>query len=37
MKRNNERKRRNHRLQGSELGKDKTITPLNSSQSQRPL
>ena len=32
MERNNERKRRNHRLQGSEWGKDKTITPPNSSK-----
>jgi len=31
VERNNERKRRNHRLQGSELEKDKTITPPNTS------
>ena len=30
MERSNERKRRNHRLQSSELEKDKTITPPNS-------
>ena len=31
MERNNERKRRKHRLQGSELEKEKTIIPPNSS------
>jgi hypothetical protein len=38
VERNNERKRWNHRLQGSKLEKDKTITPskipLISSQNQ---
>ena len=37
MERNNERKRWNHRLQGSELEKDKTINPLNPSQSDNPI
>ena len=32
MERNNERKRRNYSLQGSQLEKDKTITPPNSSK-----